>query len=177
MRLSLAVTLLVVSLSSCSTSAFGTPAHSLTSVRPFGTSKSSATATTAAAAAFCRGSITRGGGSRSALQASPLLSEEVVLSANLDLLSERGRAALTTLIENDDGAQKHVYSGWPEPGTDDDGKRRLADQVRITFCKCYHTLGHYCRCFSHALSFGVVEPYPNLDLTKSFLRTFIETAG
>lgn len=75
------------------------------------------------------------------LQASSLLSEEVVLSANLDLLSERGRAALTTLIEHDDGAQKHVYADWPEPGTDDEGKRRLAEQVRMM----YAMMEPYCR--------------------------------
>lgn len=59
-----------------------------------------------------------------------LITEELVLAANMDLLSERGRTALKNLIENDDGSQKHVYANWPEPGIDDDGKRRLAEQVR-----------------------------------------------
>ena len=53
---------------------------------------------------------------------------------NLALLSERGRDALLRLIEFDAdlGAQRHVYADWPECGTDDEGKKRLADQVSIS---------------------------------------------
>jgi hypothetical protein len=55
-----------------------------------------------------------------------------ISEGNWNLLSERGRKALDRLVQHDavDGAQQHVYGNWPEPGTDDDGKVRLADQVR-----------------------------------------------
>jgi hypothetical protein len=29
----------------------------------------------------------------------------------------------------EDGAQRHVYADWPEVGTDDEGKKKLAEQV------------------------------------------------
>ena len=49
---------------------------------------------------------------------------------NLSLLSERGRKAVENLIECDrDGAQHHVYGDWPEPGTNDEDKKRLAEQL------------------------------------------------
>ena len=51
---------------------------------------------------------------------------------NLELLSERGRQAIVGLIENDaDGFQKHVYGDWPEAGTEDEGKKLLAEQVGV----------------------------------------------
>mmetsp|Transcript_5575 Transcript_5575/g.16044 ORF Transcript_5575/g.16044 Transcript_5575/m.16044 type:complete len:706 (-) Transcript_5575:441-2558(-) len=54
----------------------------------------------------------------------------VVTEENLELLSDRGRRAILTLVEHDaDGFQKHVYADWPEAGTDDDGKKRLAEQL------------------------------------------------
>ena len=55
-----------------------------------------------------------------------------VSEANLALLSERGQKAITNLIMHDYElkAQQHVYANWPEPGVDDDGKRRLSEQVR-----------------------------------------------
>lgn len=52
---------------------------------------------------------------------------------NFSLLSERGKKAITNLIQHDnqyENVQKHVYSNWPEHGIDDDGKRKLAEQVR-----------------------------------------------
>jgi hypothetical protein len=64
---------------------------------------------------------------------------------NFALLSSRGRAAIQRLIQYDQNsssddnsssngqqqpAQTHVYGAWPPPGIDDDGKRRLAEQVR-----------------------------------------------
>lgn len=55
--------------------------------------------------------------------------ESEVTSSNLELLSEKGRQAIEKLIESDDGSQAHVYSNWPEAGTDDEGKIRLADQL------------------------------------------------
>lgn len=52
-------------------------------------------------------------------------------SSNLALLSDRGRTALLNLVKNDiDGAQRHIYADWPEAGNDDEGKVRLAEQVR-----------------------------------------------
>ena len=60
---------------------------------------------------------------------SPIISTE-----NLALLSERGRQALERILECDtDGAQQHVYANWPEAGSDDDGKRRLTEQVKFKF--------------------------------------------
>jgi hypothetical protein len=52
---------------------------------------------------------------------------------NLALLSDRGREALLRLIEYDSdmGAQRHVYANWPECGVDDEGKKGLAEQVRV----------------------------------------------
>ena len=59
---------------------------------------------------------------------------DVVSEENLALLSERGRAAVERLVEHDastdSSAQSHVYGDWPPPGTDDDGKKRLAEQVK-----------------------------------------------
>ena len=74
------------------------------------------------------------GSARSDLFASvgtPPASTIDVSSSNLALLSERGRNAILNLIENDsEGAQRHVYGNWPEAGNDDEGKVRLAEQVR-----------------------------------------------
>jgi hypothetical protein len=69
---------------------------------------------------------------------------------NFALLSSRGRAAIQRLIQYDQNsssgsdnntisngqqqpAQTHVYGAWPPPGIDDDGKRRLAEQVRDVY--------------------------------------------
>ena len=74
----------------------------------------------------------RGGSTSTGTQmsASPVESATAVSSENLALLSERGQKALSSLIENDiDGHQAHVYSDWPEAGTQDDDKLRLAEQV------------------------------------------------
>jgi UDP-sugar pyrophosphorylase len=50
---------------------------------------------------------------------------------NLELLSERGKNAILSLIQHDvDGAQEHVYGDWPEAGVEDEGKKLLAEQVR-----------------------------------------------
>jgi hypothetical protein len=64
--------------------------------------------------------------------ASSPLSSPPVHADNLALLSERGRDALLRLIQYDAdfGAQRHVYANWPDCGVDDEGKKRLADQVR-----------------------------------------------
>eukprot|EP00555_Chaetoceros_dichaeta_P005090 CAMPEP_0198263396 /NCGR_PEP_ID=MMETSP1447-20131203/11721_1 /TAXON_ID=420782 /ORGANISM="Chaetoceros dichaeta, Strain CCMP1751" /LENGTH=782 /DNA_ID=CAMNT_0043951957 /DNA_START=101 /DNA_END=2449 /DNA_ORIENTATION=+ len=58
---------------------------------------------------------------------------EQISSENWSLLSERGKKALSTLIQLDDGdgsgAQEHVYGNWPEVGSDDDGKVQLTEQL------------------------------------------------
>jgi len=66
----------------------------------------------------------------SSVETSTTSSTMFVTPENLSLLSERGRQAVTRLMENDkDGYQAHVYSNWPEAGSHDDDKRRLAEQV------------------------------------------------
>ena len=73
--------------------------------------------------------------SQTCLQATPSSAIEskpaVIDAANWELLSERGQAAVARLIAADEGfgAQAHVYSDWPAAGTDDEGKKRLAEQV------------------------------------------------
>jgi len=53
-----------------------------------------------------------------------------VSEENLALLSSRGKAALTNLIQGDvDSAQDHVYAGWPAAGTDDEEKIKLCEQL------------------------------------------------
>jgi hypothetical protein len=77
----------------------------------------------------------RGGQQRplSAAVISDLVTEE-----NLQVLSERGRRSLLNLVENDtDGSQSHVYGSWPAAGVDDEGKKRLAEQVgTCSYCSC-----------------------------------------
>lgn len=50
---------------------------------------------------------------------------------NWALLSQRGQAALSNLIKSDEdvSAQTHVYGNWPEKGTDDEGKAKIAEQL------------------------------------------------
>ena len=72
--------------------------------------------------------------SNTCLQATPSTVESkptVIDAANWELLSARGQAALARLIAADEGkgAQAHVYSDWPAAGTEDEGKKRLAEQV------------------------------------------------
>jgi len=58
----------------------------------------------------------------------------MVSTENLELLSDRGRQALETLVEHDiDGAQQHVYANWPPAGIEDDGKKYLAEQVGLDY--------------------------------------------
>jgi hypothetical protein len=112
MRLSFAYAFLVIFLSSSDTSAFGTPSKTLI-LRPFGTCQRH----------FSKIPNTRGGGRFASV------ADDIVLTSNLELLSERGRIAIQNLVKNDDGSQKHVYANWPEPGIEDDGKKRLSEQV------------------------------------------------
>ena len=59
---------------------------------------------------------------------------EEITSENLELLSERGRSAILSLIESDkEGFQRHVYGNWPESGIEDEGKIHLGEQVSL-FC-------------------------------------------
>lgn len=67
--------------------------------------------------------------SPSALSAS--VASNTVTDANLAVLSNRGRQAVQNLVDCDEeGSQAHVYGGWPEAGVEDEGKKKLADQVR-----------------------------------------------
>mmetsp|Transcript_33951 Transcript_33951/g.37932 ORF Transcript_33951/g.37932 Transcript_33951/m.37932 type:complete len:676 (-) Transcript_33951:283-2310(-) len=53
-----------------------------------------------------------------------------ISSDNLELLSERGRSAILSLIESDkEGFQRHVYGNWPDSGIEDKGKIQLAEQL------------------------------------------------
>jgi len=53
-----------------------------------------------------------------------------ISSDNLELLSERGRSAILSLIESDkEGFQRHVYGNWPESGIEDEGKIHLGEQL------------------------------------------------
>ena len=67
------------------------------------------------------------------LHATPAVDSKpaVIDAANWELLSPRGQAALARLVQADEGigAQSHVYSDWPAAGTEDEGKKRLAEQV------------------------------------------------
>jgi hypothetical protein len=54
---------------------------------------------------------------------------------NLALLSKRGRRNAIQLLQQDE-AQQHVVANWPPPGTQDDGKIRLAQQVRMNIYIC-----------------------------------------
>jgi hypothetical protein len=50
---------------------------------------------------------------------------------NYHLLSDRGKIAIFHLIQYDSDYQDqtHIYHNWPPPGTDDDNKIRLSEQV------------------------------------------------
>jgi len=58
---------------------------------------------------------------------------EVISQGNWDLLSDRGKAALSRLILYDmssgNDGQKHVYGEWPEAGVQDEEKCMLAEQI------------------------------------------------
>ena len=72
---------------------------------------------------FFRGSPT----TFSSLKASTL-DNTIISTDNLNLLSERGRNICKQLQQEE--SQRHVFGDWPPPGTDDDNKIRLAEQVR-----------------------------------------------
>lgn len=80
---------------------------------------------------------------------------EQISSENWSLLSDRGKTALSTLIQLDSdgtGAQEHVYGNWPEVGSDDDGKVQLAEQVCVL-----HRMPLYCNlCFVFMLPTSLV---------------------
>ena len=88
---------------------------------------------------------------------------EVISQGNWDLLSDRGKAALSRLILYDmssgNDGQKHVYGDWPEAGVQDNEKRTLGDQVRrhcldmSCFFICYFSIGFhvYVASFVHFL--------------------------
>lgn len=74
------------------------------------------------------------GGASTPLSSS-VTSEVVVSEENLKILSDRGRKAVENLLGYDADGQRHVLAGWPEPGTEDEGKKKLAEQVCVyIFC-------------------------------------------
>jgi UDP-sugar pyrophosphorylase len=88
-------------------------------------------------------------------------SQSVVSSANLDLLSERGRKTVLSLIENDvNGSQIHVYGDWPEDGVQDDDKFRLSEQVRkLLRTYFWYQIDRFIPCF---------PPFQLADLDNSY---------
>jgi len=77
--------------------------------------------------------VVQRGGQRTSIDTSlsASVTTNAVTEANLSVLSERGRSAIQKLMQYDqeEKAQAHVYGGWPEAGTEDDGKSQLAEQV------------------------------------------------
>ncbi len=68
----------------------------------------------------------------SAVESDATCIKSTISPENLELLSERGRAAIVGLMENDvDGFQDHVYGNWPEAGVQDEGKKLLTEQVCV----------------------------------------------
>ena len=75
------------------------------------------------------------GGRQQPSSLSATVSSGLVTDENLKVLSERGRKALENLLAHDaDGSQAHVYGGWPDAGLEDEGKQKLAEQVRYLNC-------------------------------------------
>lgn len=78
-------------------------------------------------------SLSMSSSSSSSSSASTAPAVTMVSTENLSLLSERGRAAVERLIAFDTQGgtphQRHVYGDWPPPGTEDEGKKQLAEQV------------------------------------------------
>ena len=78
-------------------------------------------------------SSTFGSKLNSAVESDGSCIKSAISAENLELLSERGRNTIVSLMENDaDGAQEHVYRNWPEAGVEDEGKKLLTEQVRRT---------------------------------------------
>jgi hypothetical protein len=65
---------------------------------------------------------------------------------NWDLLSPRGQTAMANLIKGDVGigSQEHVYANWPAKGIDDEGKVKLAEQVRMTLMLLCANIDNLC---------------------------------
>ena len=74
------------------------------------------------------GVLGRSSTARSASTSTTTSVVSAVSDENLALLSARGRKVIQAL--QDFPGQAHVLADWPAPGTEDEGKRRLAEQVR-----------------------------------------------
>lgn len=124
-------TALLVSLSTAASFGVQSPSSLTTPASATSCQFSSPATVTFSRRTFLPRTLVRGGSigkSSSSLRASA--TSDTIAEGNLKILSDRGRKAIQNLIEHDnDGAQTHVYGNWPEPGTDDDGKKKLADQV------------------------------------------------
>lgn len=78
--------------------------------------------------------VGRGGTKTPPSSLSASVSSDLVTEENLKVLSDRGRKAVQNLLAYDaDGSQAHVYGGWPDAGVDDNGKQKLAEQVRLDY--------------------------------------------
>ena len=141
MKLSLALALLTLGGTSTLGNAFASPNISFVSK-----STSTAENTSASALSFVKApNAVRGGDSNSnsstCLDATredlaiDKVVSEYISQDNWDLLSDRGKDAISNLIHGDEGvnAQSHVYANWPEKGTDDEGKVSVTEQVSAWF--------------------------------------------
>jgi hypothetical protein len=135
MKLSLALALLTLGGTSTLGNAFASPNISFVS-------KSTAEKTSALSFAKAPNAV-RGGDNNSStcldatredLSIDKVVSE-YISQDNWDLLSDRGKAAISNLIHGDEGvnAQSHVYANWPEKGTNDEGKVSVTEQVSSCF--------------------------------------------
>ena len=135
MRLSSAVALLTLGTTTSLGNAFASPNSNAPKSFLSTKAEGKSTSTSSASIAFLSTSLpVRGGTSLSATTESVTMDEKVaeyISQDNWDLLSEKGQTSLENLIKSDAdiGAQAHVYANWPEKGTDDEGKKQLADQV------------------------------------------------
>jgi hypothetical protein len=97
--------------------------------------------------------VTRGGSSQSthlsaSVGSTSTTQHQLISAENLELLSERGRDAVLRLIEADtEGHQRHVYCEWPVAGVEDEGKKRLVDQVRHEIMCDDYVVEHLSHCF------------------------------
>ncbi|GIL88648.1 hypothetical protein Vretimale_17244 [Volvox reticuliferus] len=67
---------------------------------------------------------------------------QAVLKGNAVLLKDQDRVLVSQLL---DLGQAHLFEGWPDPGTDDESKRRMLDQLRILDASYHGGIAAYVR--------------------------------
>ncbi|GLI66614.1 hypothetical protein VaNZ11_010538 [Volvox africanus] len=67
---------------------------------------------------------------------------QAVLKENAALLDDQDRALVSQLLDLD---QAHLFERWPEPGTDDEGKRRMLAQLRMLDASYHGGIAAYVR--------------------------------